>query len=163
MSEMDNIFTKESYMPIRKYSLMLTYLHHIGAMFRSCFENFYIFYYIYMNRTCKILFYGYFGLVWRSIATWGATWDPWSCWKKGLFMFSPLVEIYIYISLPRRHYATKMNYHEDERVRNHANMACGHGGLERKSKTTFNRFYNLNQVRKDNFVRCVQFYWSAQL
>ena len=42
--------------------------------------------------------------------------------KGALSYFYHLLK-YIYISLPRRHYATKMNYHEDERVRNHANMA----------------------------------------
>ena len=75
---------KKSCMPIRKYSLMLTNLDHNGANFGPCLENFYIFNYSYYARNCKILFNGYFGIVWWSIATWGATWDPWSClgWKN---------------------------------------------------------------------------------
>merc|ERR1711954_403657 len=64
MPEMAKIFTKESCMPIRNYSLMLTYLDHIRALFGQFFDNFYIFNYSYINRTCIILFNGYFGIVW---------------------------------------------------------------------------------------------------
>ena len=53
MTEMARIFKKKSCMPIRKYSLMLTNLDHIGANFGPCLKNVYIFNYSYINRIAK--------------------------------------------------------------------------------------------------------------
>ena len=46
----------------------------------------------------------------------------------------------------RKHYGTFLNYHEDPQVRRAANNAMGHGGRSKDSNSTFNSFYNLNQV-----------------
>ena len=46
----------------------------------------------------------------------------------------------------RRHYCTKLNTHEDPKVRAMANTAAGHGGQDRTSHKIYDDYYNLNQV-----------------
>ena len=67
---------------IEEYSLMFNFWDHIWAMFGPYQANVLAISIVsLLLRTLIMLVNGYFGIMWWNFATWGATWDPWSCFS----------------------------------------------------------------------------------
>ena len=80
---------------IEEYSLMFNFWDHIWAMFGPYQANVLAISIVsLLLRTLIMLVNGYFGIVWWYFATWGATWDPWSCFKQSNFMLKSIIKIW---------------------------------------------------------------------
>ena len=53
----------------------------------------------------------------------------------------------------RRHFTTRLNYHEDARVAKHALRQAGHGGKKKDDASIFTNYYDLNQADNSRYIQ----------